>query len=114
MFLQLVISGLSFGSLYALIALAMVIVYKTSEVPNFGQGEMAMISTFVAYMLLVSYECSWAVSFLGAFIFAAALGAFLVASVAFGAIVHLDDRDAVEDDDGFTGADFDAGSTSVA
>ena len=77
MFLQLVISGLSFGSLYALIALAMVIVYKTSEVPNFGQGEMAMISTFVAYMLLVSYECSWAVSFLGAFIFAAALGAFL-------------------------------------
>ncbi len=77
MFLQLVISGLSFGSLYALIALAMVIVYKTSEVPNFGQGEMAMISTFVVHMLLVSYEYSWAVSFLGALIFAAALGAFL-------------------------------------
>jgi branched-subunit amino acid ABC-type transport system permease component len=34
MFLQLIISGLSFGSLYALIALAMVIIYKTSEVPN--------------------------------------------------------------------------------
>jgi branched-chain amino acid transport system permease protein len=77
MFLQLIISGLSFGSLYALIALAMVIIYKTSEVPNFGQGEMAMISTFVAYMLLVSYEHSFALSFLGALVFAAALGAFL-------------------------------------
>ena len=77
MFLQLIISGLSFGSLYALIALAMVIIYKTSEVPNFGQGEMAMISTFVAYMLLVSYEHSFALSFLGALVFAGALGAFL-------------------------------------
>ena len=77
MFLQLIISGLSYGSLYALIALAMVIIYKTSEVPNFGQGEMAMISTFVAYMLLVSYKLSFALSFLGALVFAGALGAFL-------------------------------------
>ena len=77
MFLQLLISGLSFGSLYALIALAMVIIYKTSEVPNFGQGEMAMISTFVAYALLESYAHSFVISFVGALIFAAALGVFL-------------------------------------
>lgn len=77
MFLQLLISGLSFGSLYALIALAMVIIYKTSEVPNFGQGEMAMISTFVAYALLESYARSFVISFVGALIFAAALGVFL-------------------------------------
>lgn len=77
MFLQLVISGLAFGSLYALIALAMVIIYKTSEVPNFGQGEMAMISTFVAYTLLVTHEHSFVVSFAGAIVFAAALGMFL-------------------------------------
>jgi branched-chain amino acid transport system permease protein len=76
-FLQLLISGLSFGSLYALIALAMVIIYKTSEVPNFSQGEMAMISTFVAYALLESFGQSFAISFVGALIFAAALGAFL-------------------------------------
>ena len=77
MFLQLLISGLSFGSLYALIALAMVIIYKTSEVPNFGQGEMAMISTFVAYALLESYAHSFVISFVGALIFAAVLGVFL-------------------------------------
>jgi branched-chain amino acid transport system permease protein len=77
MFFQLIISGLSFGSLYALVALAMVIIYKTSEVPNFGQGEMAMLSTFVAYSLLVTHGYSFAVSFLGAMLFAAALGVFL-------------------------------------
>lgn len=74
---QLIVSGLSFGSLYALVALAMVIIYKTSEVPNFGQGEMAMISTFVAFTLLVSYEYSFLVAFGGALLFAAALGVFL-------------------------------------
>ena len=77
MFFQLIISGLSFGSLYALVALAMVIIYKTSEVPNFGQGEMAMLSTFVAYSLIVTYGHSYLVSFIGALIFAAALGIFL-------------------------------------
>jgi branched-chain amino acid transport system permease protein len=77
MFLQLLVSGLSFGSLYALIALAMVIIYKTSEVPNFGQGEMAMISSFVAFTLLESTGQSYAISFVGALIFAAILGMFL-------------------------------------
>ena len=77
MFLQLLISGLSFGSLYALIAIAMVIIYKTSEVPNFSQGEMAMISTFVAYTLLGSSGQSFTISFIGALIFAAILGVFL-------------------------------------
>jgi branched-chain amino acid transport system permease protein len=77
MFLQLIVSGLSFGSLYALIALAMVIIYKTSEVPNFGQGEMAMISTFVAYALLATHGYSFAVAFFFALVFAALLGVFL-------------------------------------
>ena len=77
MFIQLIVSGLSFGSLYALVALAMVIIYKTSEVPNFGQGEMAMISTFVAYTLLVTHGNSFAISFIGANVFAGALGIFL-------------------------------------
>lgn len=74
---QLIVSGISIGSLYALIALAMVIIYKTSEVPNFGQGEMAMISTFVAYSMLDTYQWGFVYSFTGALIFAIALGVFL-------------------------------------
>jgi branched-chain amino acid transport system permease protein len=55
-FFDLVIGGLSIGACYALVALAMVIIYKTSEVPNFAQGEMAMIATFVAYALMDGYQ----------------------------------------------------------
>ncbi len=77
MFFQLIVSGISIGSIYALVALAMVIIYKTSEVPNFAQGEMAMLSTFIASMLLASYGQSFLVSFTGALIFAVALGVFL-------------------------------------
>jgi branched-chain amino acid transport system permease protein len=77
MFFQLLVSGFSFGSLYALVALAMVIIYKTSEVPNFGQGEMAMLSTFVAYTLLVTHNNSFVLSFVGSLFFAAILGVFL-------------------------------------
>ena len=77
MFAQLVVSGLSIGSIYALMALSMVIIYKTSEVPNFGQGEMAMISTFVAYSMLETAGWPFLFAFFGALTFAAMLGAFL-------------------------------------
>lgn len=77
MFLQLIVSGISIGSIYALVALAMVIIYKTSEVPNFAQGEMAMLSTFVAFMLLASFGQPFVISFAGALMFAVVLGVFL-------------------------------------
>ena len=59
MFGQLIVSGLAVGACYALLAIAMVIIYKTSEVLNFAQGEMAMVSTFVAFTLLDSLSCSF-------------------------------------------------------
>lgn len=77
MFLQLIVSGISIGSIYALVALAMVIIYKTSEVPNFAQGEMAMLSTFIAFMLLTSHGQPFYISFTGALVFAIVLGVFL-------------------------------------
>jgi len=74
---QLIISGLAVGFCYALLALAMVIIYKTSEVLNFAQGEMAMISSFIAFVLLESYHLSFPLALALTLIFAAALGAFL-------------------------------------
>ncbi len=76
-FLQMIVSGIAVGSSYALMGLAMVIIYKTSEVPNFAQGEMALISSFFAYMLLDSFEASWYAAFAGALLFALLLGCFL-------------------------------------
>jgi branched-chain amino acid transport system permease protein len=50
---QGIASGIVSGSVYALLALAIVIVFKTSEVPNFAQGEIFMAAGYVALFLLV-------------------------------------------------------------
>jgi branched-chain amino acid transport system permease protein len=74
---QLLIDGLAMGACYGLFGLAVVIIYKTSEVLNFAAGEMAMVSTFVAYHVLVIYGYSFWVAFVIALIFAAFLGVFI-------------------------------------
>ncbi len=73
---QLIISGIVVGSIYALIALAMSIIYKASEIANFAQGEMAMFSTYIAYVIL-SYHVPFYLAFLGSLAFALLLGILL-------------------------------------
>jgi branched-chain amino acid transport system permease protein len=51
-FLQQVVSGLASGGVYALLALALVLIYRSTQVVNFAQGEMAMFSTFICWELL--------------------------------------------------------------
>jgi branched-chain amino acid transport system permease protein len=51
-FLQQVVSGLATGSIYAALALALVMIYEATDVVNFAQGEMAMFATYVAWSLL--------------------------------------------------------------
>lgn len=47
--LQRLVDGLSYGSIYALIALGLVIVYRGTGHLNFAQGEMALFSTYCVY-----------------------------------------------------------------
>jgi branched-chain amino acid transport system permease protein len=77
MFGQLIVSGIAIGATYALMALAMVIIYKTSEVLNFAQGDMAMLSAFMAYFMLEGHGLPFAYAFPLALVFAFCLGAFL-------------------------------------
>ena len=76
-FLQMLASGIAVGSSYALMGLAMVIIYKTSEVVNFAQGEMGLVSIFLTYMVLEFYGFPFYVAFPGALVFAVLLGFFL-------------------------------------
>lgn len=71
---QITISGMAVGSAYALIALAMVIIYKTSEVLNFAQGDMALISTFFAFSLLSENGWPFVAALPAAVIFAILVG----------------------------------------
>ena len=46
---HVVVSGLATGSIYALMAISLVIVYNATRTLNFAQGEMLMVSTFVGW-----------------------------------------------------------------
>ena len=74
---QILINALVAGSLYALMALAMSIIYKASEIPNFAQGEMAMISTYLTFVLLNSFGIPFLPAIFATLIFAFLLGVFL-------------------------------------
>jgi branched-chain amino acid transport system permease protein len=51
-FVQVIVDGLATGSLYGALALAVVLIYRSTGIVNFAQGEMAMFSTFIAWGLL--------------------------------------------------------------
>jgi len=64
-FLQLVIQGLAVGSVYALVALGFVLIYKASSVINFAQGELLMVGAYICLALLTTYQVPfWAGFFL--------------------------------------------------
>ena len=52
-FIQQIISGAAIGCIYGLVALGFVLVYKTTEVVNFAQGELMMIGAFLAFTFIV-------------------------------------------------------------
>ena len=51
-FIQLVIDGIAIGSIYGALALALVLIFRSTGLVNFAQGEMAMFSTFIAWGLV--------------------------------------------------------------
>ena len=51
-FLHQVFSGLATGGIYASLALALVMIYQSTNHINFAQGEMAMFSTYLAWSLI--------------------------------------------------------------
>lgn len=51
MLLQQLMSGVATGAIYALLALAVVLIYQTTRHVNLAQGEMAMFTTFIAWQI---------------------------------------------------------------
>ena len=58
-FLQLVVSGIASGGIFASLALALVLIYNAMGLVNFAQGEMAMFATFIAYALIEHGMSYW-------------------------------------------------------
>jgi branched-chain amino acid transport system permease protein len=58
--LQQIFSGLADGAIYASLALALVMIYRATDLVNFAQGDMAMFSTYIAWTLVNAGIPFWA------------------------------------------------------
>lgn len=84
---QGLLSGLVTGSVYALLAIAIVAIFKTTDVPNFAQGEMFMIAGYVALSLLLIAGLPYAVV-IPVTVVAVAVGAALFQRVVMERVTH--------------------------
>jgi branched-chain amino acid transport system permease protein len=58
-FLRQVLGGVATGSIYGSLALALVMIYQSTQKINFAQGEMAMFSTYIAWWLIAAGLPYW-------------------------------------------------------
>ena len=72
-YLQLVISGLVLGSIYALVALGFAIIFKSTSVVNFAQGELMMFGAYFCFSMVVQYKVPWIWAFLITILFSIVL-----------------------------------------
>jgi branched-chain amino acid transport system permease protein len=73
-FLQLLVSGISVGCLYALVALGFVLILKATDILNFAQGEIIMISAFICYFLVTALHLPFLLAVLITCVAAALMG----------------------------------------
>jgi len=62
-YLQLLVSGLVIGSIYSLVALGFVIIYKATKVVNFAQGELVMVGAYICFSLTVQAKLPFLAAF---------------------------------------------------
>jgi branched-chain amino acid transport system permease protein len=80
-FFAQLMAGLATGGIYASLALALVMIYRSTHHVNFAQGEMAMFSTFIASMLIQAgwpYWAAFVATVVIAFVMGAAIEAVLI------------------------------------
>ena len=58
-FLSSLISGISLGSVYAIIALGYTMVYGIAKMLNFAHGDVIMVGAYVCYFAFNSFGLPW-------------------------------------------------------
>ena len=76
-FLQLTITGLAWGSVYACIALGFVLIYKSTDIFNFAQPELMMLGAYMAFALITIFKLPFILGFLCALVMMAIIAALL-------------------------------------
>jgi len=68
LFAQQTVSGLANGGIYASLGVALVLIYRATQVINFAQGALATFTTYIAWQLM-----SWGLGYWGAFVLTLAI-----------------------------------------
>lgn len=87
LFLQQIASGFATGCIYGCIALALVLIHTATGKVNFAQGEMGMLTTYLAWVLLAAglgYWTTFAIVLVAAFVFGVAIERAVVRRVSTG------------------------------
>src|ERR1700737_106265 len=72
--IQLLVNGLVVGTLYGVVAMSFVLIYKETQVVNFAQGELLLIGAWVCWLLLTKYQVPFAIGMPLTLIFMFAFG----------------------------------------
>jgi branched-chain amino acid transport system permease protein len=75
--IDIIFSGLSMGAIYALVALGFVLIFKSTGILNFAQGELCMVGAFVCYYFATLLNVPYLISIFIAIALGAALGALI-------------------------------------
>ena len=54
--IQLLVNGLVVGTLYGVVAMSFVLIYKATQVVNFAQGELLLVGAWVCWALLTKFQ----------------------------------------------------------
>src|SRR5215472_17109127 len=54
--IQLLVNGLVVGTLYGVVAMSFVLIYKATQVVNFAQGELLLVGAWVSWALLAKFQ----------------------------------------------------------
>jgi branched-chain amino acid transport system permease protein len=74
LFIQLTLTGLTNGAILSLAALGFVLIYKSSDVINFAQGEFLLIGGYVTYGMIAQFGLAWPVGMVLTMLVAVGLG----------------------------------------
>jgi branched-chain amino acid transport system permease protein len=83
-FIHQLLSGIANGGIYAIVGLALVMIYQSTNHINFAQGEMAMLSTFLAWSLInagLPYWIAFVLTLVLSFLFGAGVERFIIRPV---------------------------------
>ena len=86
---QLLVNGFIIGLLYGVVAMAFVLIYKSSLVVNFAQGEFLLIGAWACWWLLAQFSLPFYLAFILTLVFLANLFGFIDTTLAESTVFNV-------------------------